>query len=301
MVRIDMQLHPDEAELVWQALHEAKRQLRAGGADEATTHNDGTDIRADTAADLSVEGAPSGPTLADAAVALAEHRLVCREHADARPGGERRQLLIHVREDKLQAGRLCAELHDGTPLSGETLLRLACDCGISAVKTDTDGNVLDVGRKRRTPSPALMRALLTRDRTCAFPGCECEAYLEAHHIEHWAQGGETSLSNTTLLCWACHTRVHEGGFFVEQDDDGQLCFFDPDGVLIQPAPQPPPVESDVLDVLSGQQRATGIHIDHRIALPDWDGRRLDLHAAVGALAVRRSAPRRTCGPHREPN
>jgi len=41
--------------------------------------------------------------------------------------------------------------------------------------------------------------------------------LRAHHIEHWAQGGETSLASLMLLCEARHSAVHEGGFRIEKD------------------------------------------------------------------------------------
>ena len=117
--------------------------------------------------------------------------------------------------------------------------------------------------------------------------CSCEAYLEAHHLEHWAQGGETSLSNTTLLCWFHHHEAHEGGFRIERGDDGQLVFFDPIGRPIQPAPAPPLLEGNAIATLVAEQRNAGIAIDRRTSLPDWDGRPLDLDGAVSAL-VRRS-------------
>jgi hypothetical protein len=34
---------------------------------------------------------------------------------------------------------------------------------------------------------------------------------DAHHIEHWADGGATSLDNLTLLCSHHHRLLHEGG------------------------------------------------------------------------------------------
>jgi hypothetical protein len=99
-------------------------------------------------------------------VALAERALTGAGEAGAgealasehRSGSDRRLLFIHLREERLLGHELRAELHDGTPLSGETLLRLACDSGICAVKTDDSGNVLDMGRKRRVPSVVLMAA-----------------------------------------------------------------------------------------------------------------------------------------------
>ena len=300
MVRIELVLRPDEAELFWQALHLCKQQLRAASKSsppDGEAENMGADLSAESGpVGLSAESGPvavsaqsasPAPTLADGAVALAEYRLASAEQGKARPGGERRLLMIHLRQDQLE-GSFRAELHDGTPLSTETLLRCACDSGIVAVKTDKDGNgdVLDIGRKTRTPSPALMRALKTRHRRCAWPGCTCEAYLEAHHLEHWAQGGETSLSNTTILCWLHHGQVHEGGFRIERGDNGALLFFDSDGRRIEPAPRPPLLEGSAMGSLVAEQQRAGIDIDQRTALPNWDDRPLDLNGAVGALLMR---------------
>ena len=61
------------------------------------------------------------------------------------------------------------------------------------------GELLDVGRRTRTISPALRRALAARDRQCRFPGCQ-KRRCDAHHLEHWAAGGATALDNLVLLC-----------------------------------------------------------------------------------------------------
>jgi hypothetical protein len=82
------------------------------------------------------------------------------------------------------------------------------------------GKVLDVGRRTRTVPPAIRRALEVRDRTCRFPGCGCR-YTDAHHITHWADGGETKLDNLVLLCRRHHRAVHEEGWRVEVVVDGK--------------------------------------------------------------------------------
>ena len=65
---------------------------------------------------------------------------------------------------------------------------------------------LNLSRKHRLVQPALRRALEARDRGCRFPGCSHERWLDAHHVVHWADGGETSLGNTLLLCSLCRAR-----------------------------------------------------------------------------------------------
>src|SRR5689334_24630764 len=66
----------------------------------------------------------------------------------------------------------------------------------------------------------MKRALLQRDRTCRFPGCANRVFLEGRHIEHWADGGQTRLSNLISLCSHHHRFVHEYGYLIEIGSDG---------------------------------------------------------------------------------
>jgi hypothetical protein len=61
----------------------------------------------------------------------------------------------------------------------------------------------------------MQRALRARDRGCRFPGCDNRRFVDAHHVRHWAHGGETSLDNLILLCRRHHRAVHEGGYRVD--------------------------------------------------------------------------------------
>ena len=111
--------------------------------------------------------------------------------------GEPYQVMIHV-DSAILADRsddgIC-ELENGEGISAESCRRLACDAPHVAVAHDTEGNVLHIGRKARRISKPLWRALISRDRTCRFPGCDRTRHLQAHHIEHWAKGGETNPEN----------------------------------------------------------------------------------------------------------
>ena len=88
----------------------------------------------------------------------------------------------------------------------------------------------------RTIPPHIRRALEERDRGCRFPGCGCR-FTEAHHVKHWADGGETSLGNTTLLCRRHHRAVHEGRVKVSVATDGTVVFFTPSGKMLADAPR----------------------------------------------------------------
>jgi hypothetical protein len=58
-----------------------------------------------------------------------------------------------------------------------------------------------VARSSRTVTPAQLTALQVRDGGCVHPGCtRTAAFCDAHHVQHWSQGGATDLSNLVLLC-----------------------------------------------------------------------------------------------------
>ena len=103
---------------------------------------------------------------------------------------------------------------------------------------DADGAVIDVGRKTRTIPPSIRRALAARDTGCRFPGCTSRR-CDAHHVDHWADGGVTRLDNLVLLCRRHHRAVHEGGFAVIRGHNGVLTFRRPDGAPLQVTPDAP--------------------------------------------------------------
>ena len=124
----------------------------------------------------------------------------------------------------------------GIHVSAETARRLACDAATVTMHHGPGGQILDVGRRTRTISPALRRALAARDRQCRFPGCG-NRRVDAHHIEHWADGGRTALDNLVLLCRRHHRAVHEEGYRITIDAAGEAKFLRPDG---RPLPEAPP-------------------------------------------------------------
>ncbi|HZD54003.1 MAG TPA: HNH endonuclease, partial [Woeseiaceae bacterium] len=107
--------------------------------------------------------------------------------------------------------------------------RLACDSELIVLVEDGHGEPLNVGRKTRVVPAALKRALWARDKGCRFPGCGRRRFVDAHHVRHWANGGETSLGNLLLLCNAHHSLVHEGGLTIEKDYRDRWFFRRPDG------------------------------------------------------------------------
>ena len=186
------------------------------------------------------------------------------------------------------ARRQAALAEDGGIRVGqETARRLACDAATVTMRHGADGGVLDVGRRTRTVSPALRRALAARDGQCRFPGCAARR-CDAHHIRHWADGGETALSNLVLLCRRHHRAVHEEGFRVRVDAGGAMTFLRPDGRPLPEAPAAPAWDGPALAPVDARLAAAGIGIDADTA-PRWRGERLDLGWAIGVLWRPRTA------------
>lgn len=175
---------------------------------------------------------------------------------------------------------LLAEL--GIGVSAETSRRLACDADLVPMTHDGQGRVLDVGRKRRTVPPALRRALEYRDRGCRFPGCGSR-YTDAHHVRHWAEGGETKLDNLVLLCRGHHRAVHEGGMTIELGEGGEVTFLKPSGGEIPAVPVLPPVPPDPVDALVRQHGRVGIEPDAWTPTPNWHGEVFDYSLAIDGL------------------
>ena len=126
------------------------------------------------------------------------------------------------------AGVAPGELVWGGAISAAAARRIACCAGIQRVLLDPAGAVLDVGREYRTATPAQFAALIARDGGCAFPGCtRPPSWCIAHHIIHWADGGETNLDNLVLLCTWHHTVVHHHGWDVRLGPDRLPEFYPP--------------------------------------------------------------------------
>jgi hypothetical protein len=118
------------------------------------------------------------------------------------------------------------------------LRRLACDANL--VLLATDGRLpIDLGRQQRRPSAAQRRALMFRDRSCRFPGCDAHRHLHAHHVVHWADDGPTDLANLVLVCGFHHRFVHEHGWTVTPAATGTFRFAPPGGRALAPASQLP--------------------------------------------------------------
>jgi hypothetical protein len=121
-----------------------------------------------------------------------------------------------------QPGSPAADYAFGATSSSTWAQRLACDAEIARIVFGPAGEILDSGRTTRTFTAAQRRAIIARDRHCIWPGCDAPpGWCDAHHIDHWAHLGPTSVTNGTLLCGRHHDRVHANGHQIIPSQTGR--------------------------------------------------------------------------------
>ena len=228
---MSIRMMPDEAAKVYECLQRVRAVLREETDDK--------------------------PDLVDAVVRIAD-MVAAGDLASDVPAGTRKQVtggdtadvVIHL-EAGMLSEELDAKLEDGSRVPAETFRRVACDCGVHAVVEGEDG-IVGVGRKTRSIPPAVRRALRSRDVGCRYPGCTCRRYVQAHHIEHWVEGGATNLSNLVSLCPFHHRLLHEGGFSVACSDEAGFEFRTPRGEVVAQrearVPAETPLEEEFVDL-----------------------------------------------------
>jgi hypothetical protein len=167
---------------------------------------------------------------------------ICRVWMDSsdRPAilGERPHVVVTLDLEALEGRAGRSELQDAGVVTPESARRLACDARVSRVITDGASQPLELGRSSKVVPPSLRRAVTVRDGGCRFPGCgRPPGWCDAHHVQHWADGGATSLDNLVLLCRPHHRAIHRG--FGLEMVDGQPVFNRPDGTPLDEDRAPP--------------------------------------------------------------
>jgi len=258
-----------------------KRALDAA-QDKLFDESRGKDVSAETSAARFDE--PYENRRSDALGLVAESAL--ENGLDPGTRGDRYQVVVHVDEKVLadpdQEGQ--SVLEDGPWISAETSRRIACDASKVEAKDQEDGTPMDIGRKTRVVPAPLRRALEARDKACVFPGCHIKAKTcDSHHLQHWANGGETNLTNLFLLCTRHHRCVHERGYGMELLQNGTLQFYWPDGRAIPAVPPPHPLGDDPVADLQAENEKNGLQIDSRTITPVWCGDPLHIDEVMSII------------------
>jgi hypothetical protein len=128
-------------------------------------------------------------------------------------------LSVHLDVNLLLQGIGTATLDSGCPLSPQAVRRLSCDAGLIPIVLNGDSVPLDLGRSHRLVTAEQRRALVARDKGCAYPGCDRPGrWAEAHHIQHWIDHGMTNLDNLVLLCRQHHRMLHHPEWKIQVRD-----------------------------------------------------------------------------------
>jgi hypothetical protein len=277
MVRIELQLPPEEAALVWNAMQSALGQERdqapAGASDTPPASSEAVEERRGWV---------------DVARAYLQHR--------PRTLGSGYELVVISTKEQLEqgSGNVGGFLPDGTPVPLHVARMLAGDASRVDVVIGKDGELLDVGRRTRTIPSAIARGLWLRDAGCRVPGCGRKRHLHAHHIQGWAQGGPTRLSNLVLVCSGHHRMIHEGKLS-SAIRAGKIVFADHQGRDIPGVP-PSAASGHDLEELELFLREAELHIDPSTNLSKWDGTHVDVGEMLDWMLIAEQPKRRPGAP-----
>jgi hypothetical protein len=272
MVRIEMQLPPEEAAVVWEAMQSALDQASAEAVTEAPA-----EARPAPANDPEEVQERRADAVVDVARAYLQHQ--------PRTLGSAYELVVITTAHQLEQGPdgVGGYLRDGTPVPLQIARMLACDGARVDVTMGESGELLDVGRRTRAIPSAIGRALWLRDGGCRVPGCGRNRHLHGHHIQGWAEGGPTSLSNLVLVCSSHHRLIHEGKLSAEVRDD-KIVFLDRRGQAI-PGVAPSAASGHELEELEQFLREADLHVDASTMKNKWDGTHVSVEEILDWMLI----------------
>jgi hypothetical protein len=125
-------------------------------------------------------------------------------------------------------------------VSGPSGIAAVLRQGLLGKPWNTPSLPLDIGYSQSIPD-GIRRAVLLRDRGCAWPRCGRPAvYCDVHHLRHKGDGGETSVANCALICQFHHdVCIHRRGWKLILHPDGTTEARSPDGRHVLHSHAPP--------------------------------------------------------------
>ena len=267
MVRIELQLPPEEAAVVWSAMTSAMDRAPKPAAPDA-----GAEASAGAPVRPANDDVPLEDRRADAMVDVARGYLQHRP----RTLGSGYDLIVITTKGQLERGcdGVGGWLPDGTPVPLQMARMLASGGSRVDVAMGKEGELLDIGRRTRQIPSSIGRALWLRDAGCRVPGCGRRRHLHAHHIHGWAEGGPTKLSNLVLVCSGHHRMLHEGKLSAEVRAQ-QIVFRNQLGREMTGAPSAA-TTSHELEELERYLQMAELHVDADTPRNDWDGSKVAL-------------------------
>jgi uncharacterized protein DUF222 len=142
------------------------------------------------------------------------------------------------------------ELAGHGPIPASVARRIAADATWRRLLTDpASGALLDYGRTTYRPPADLAEFVMTRDRTCRFPGCRQPAHrCDLDHTVPYPTG-ETKPDNLCCLCRRHHRLKHETSWQIHRHPDVHIVWTSPSGHRhpVDPDAHPWPPEPDPED------------------------------------------------------
>lgn len=144
-----------------------------------------------------------------------------------RIGGETPTLVVVTTDAGIAGGATRPEdvphlEHTGEPVPASFAAKLLCDGFVRVARQAPNGEILDLGRRRRLFTTAQRRAIFTRDKHYRAPGCRAPVrWCETHHAQPWSEGGPTDVDHGILLCSFHHHEVHRGRLSVTHGPDAR--------------------------------------------------------------------------------
>ncbi|TFD55432.1 HNH endonuclease [Cryobacterium frigoriphilum] len=178
---------------------------------EGSDGSDGSEVVPDTEV-VDIDRRPAGEKRADILRDMV--REAARDPKAGVMGGSAPTVTVHVNAVDLNAGRGVGWI-DGVeaPVSLTTVDQALCSGGFIPILFGPNNEVLRVGDKRRAFSPAMTKAIMSRDGGCIISGCDIPAYwTELHHVKSYAQGGKTEVANGVCLCYRHHHAIDTSGW-----------------------------------------------------------------------------------------
>jgi hypothetical protein len=214
-------------------------RARLGEGQDGPGYLDGKDaeVAACDALTVPVVTGRADMSVIDKLIALA-HATCCGQHCQAGAGTAPALSPAAWQAHRYAIARLAIDFG-----SGPGGIAAALRTGLLGRPYSTPSLPLDIGYSDKIPA-AIRRAVMLRDRHCAFPipgGCDRPAAAcDVHHLDHKADGGETSVTRCGLFCEFHHeTCIHRWGWQVTLHPDGTYEARSPDGTQTLRTNSPP--------------------------------------------------------------
>lgn len=152
--------------------------------------------------------------------------------------GVRPHISVVVRDEQLAAERGSGDGEHSGPIPYGELRRIFGDTVLSMTLAGANWLPLAVSGEVRTVPAGLWRALVARDRSCLWAGCDMPARWcdVAHLVTPYKDGGRLAPDTAGLLCRRHHRRYDRGGHSTRFVDGRPLLVRDRDGATVGGVP-----------------------------------------------------------------